>query len=174
MKIIENVKEFHEKFELPINNINDDIPLKVRQLRINLLFEELKELAKASDCMGTFGNLCASNASKSSDGYNVNKVEELDGLCDILYVTAGASISLGNHEVIEEAFDRVQASNMSKLCENAEQVNDTIAYYVNERGMDRENIDYKPKGDKFIVYRVSDNKILKNKYYQEVKLDDLL
>jgi predicted HAD superfamily Cof-like phosphohydrolase len=178
-RYLDAVKEFHETFELPVDNHKNNIALKVRQLRIKLLFEELEELATASDCLETFYDLCdkfqgewrsLQVAGDGNDGDNVDKVEELDALADIQYVLSGAVLSLGYQDSFDNAFEDVQESNMSKLCVNLEEVEDTIQMYVEERGMNRDEISYKPKGDKFIVFRIVDNKILKNKYYKAVDL----
>ena len=98
------VDEFHVAFDHPRNNIEDDISLKNRQQRVNLLFEEVEELAEASDVKGTFQKNCLNSLMKHAtsgvreyleeieegdldeDGDNVDKVEELDALCDIQYV----------------------------------------------------------------------------------------
>jgi len=178
-KFIEDVKEFHTLFDHPINDSKDDIDLNIRQLRIKLLFEELEELAYASDVKDTFYHLCEvssgnirslSYSEDTEDGNNVDKVEELDALCDIEYVLSGASLAIGHHANFDKAFQEVHDSNMSKLCNNPQEVEDTIDMYVNERGMSRDDIASKEKKGKFIVYRLNDGKILKNKYYKAADL----
>jgi len=178
MNYINEVKEFHETFDHPVNNVSDNIPVEIRQLRLKLLFEELQELAEASDVMGTFNKLCNEiisnnvlNETGRSDGDDVNKVEELDALADIQYVLSGAILALGHGDNFDKAFQDVHNSNMTKLCNDIDQVNDTIDYYVNERGMDREDIIFSPNGDKFMINRKSDMKVLKNVYYQSVDLN---
>lgn len=108
-------------FEHPVGKANDLEPLRIRQLRIKLLFEELVELAEASDCMETLGNLCdnqvnnmASAEGGYTDGDNVDKVEELDALCDIQYVLSGKVLTSGLHEVFDSNFERVHMNNMAK------------------------------------------------------------
>ncbi len=171
-KYIEDVKKFHETFGHPVNNVSDDIELKTRQLRVKLLFEELEELAEASGVLGTFGELCyvSSNVGDGVDSDNVDKIEELDALCDIQYILAGSILALGHQDNFDKAFQNVQYSNMSKACANLQEVEDTIGMYVNERGMSRENISYEILDDIFIVYRVDDGKILKNKHYTPTDL----
>jgi len=173
-RYLEGVKKFHDTFELPVNNLNDNIDLKVRQLRINLLFEELVELAHATGCLETLTNLCKKNQYTDLDTNNVDKKEELDALVDIQYVLCGAVLSLGHHEHFDSAFEDVQTSNMSKMCNNIKEVEDTINMYIEKHNMSRDEISYKQKDSKYIVYRLDDNKILKNKYYQSVDLSKYL
>ena len=132
---IKNVLEFHETFEHPIGADSSHVePLKTRQLRIKLLFEELAELAEAGDVRETFRNLCIIESEKNTtgwldvqDGDNVDKVEELDALADIQYVLNGKILSSGLQHVFDKAFDQVHANNMNKAHRNADHANETIA-----------------------------------------------
>ena len=78
-------QDVKEKAEFPEN--------KIVQLRIDLIEEELNELKEAIK--------------------NKDIVEVADALTDILYVTYGAGHSFGVN--LDECFDEVQRSNMSKL-----------------------------------------------------------
>lgn len=171
MNYIEKVKEFHEKFNHPINKVEGDINIETRKLRLKLIFEELQELAEAMDVKETFSELCTNGISKSLDGDKVDKVEELDALCDIQYVLSGSILALGHHDNFDSAFNDVHNSNMTKLCSSIDEVNQTIAYYVEKRDMDRDNIIYSKIGNEYIVNRKSDMKVLKNVNYEPVKLD---
>ena len=66
---------------------------KINKLRIDLIEEELDELKEAMD--------------------NKDLLEVADALTDILYVTYGAGHAFGID--LDECFDEVQKSNMSKL-----------------------------------------------------------
>lgn len=174
---IESVKEFHENFNHPINNYKHDIDIKLRQLRINLLFEELRELVVASDVQATFFNLCndvvqseLGNVSISKDGNSVNKKEEIDGLCDIQVILSGTILCLGYQDIFDKSFDEVHRSNMSKMCSNLEEVDLTKQFYL-EKGVESYHVE---KGDKYIVLRTQDNKILKNVNYSEANLNQFL
>ena len=167
-RYLEAVKQFHENFNHPINEKNDDIPLKLRQLRIKLLFEEIEELAEATDCKATFSELCSESMSKSVDGETRDKKEEIDALADIQYVLSGAVLAMGHHENFDDAFEEVQRSNMSKMCANMQEALDTQQWYVERDGTESTITE---KGDKFIVLRKGDNKILKNKYYSPADLE---
>lgn len=170
MSYIESVKEFHESFEHPINSHKNNIDLKLRQLRVKLLFEELEELATASDVLSTFSKLCSESIDKnrdSVDGYNVDKKEEIDALCDIQYVLSGAVLVLGYQDIFDDAFNEVHRSNMSKMCSNMEEVSKTQELY-NNKGVDSTFI---KKDNGFIVLRKEDNKVLKNVNYSEANLE---
>ena len=85
-------QDVKEKAEFPEN--------KIVQLRIDLIEEELKELKEAIK--------------------NKDIVEVADALTDILYVTYGAGHSFGVN--LDECFDEVQRSNMSKLGEDGKPI----------------------------------------------------
>ena len=69
---------------------------KINKLRIDLIKEELEELTDAMN--------------------NKDLLEVADALTDILYVTYGAGHAFGIN--LDNCFDEVQNSNMSKLDEN--------------------------------------------------------
>ena len=90
----------------------------------NRMIEQVKEFNASLDSPGWFGS------SKELDGLLVSMIEEevnelkdaveeyrivdiVDALCDILYTTLGAAIRWDVD--IQEAFNRVHDSNMSKL-----------------------------------------------------------
>ena len=73
---------------------------KINKLRINLIKEELDELQEAMK--------------------NNDLLEVADALTDILYVTYGAGHAFGID--LDNCFDEVQNSNMSKLDENGKPI----------------------------------------------------
>ena len=73
---------------------------KINKLRIDLIKEELDELQEAMK--------------------NNDLLEVADALTDILYVTYGAGHAFGID--LDNCFDEVQNSNMSKLDENGEPI----------------------------------------------------
>ena len=147
---LNQVAEFHQTFKHPILE-TPQIPSKERcDLRVLLIAEELKELEVAI-------------AEK-------DLVEIADALCDIQYVLAGAVLEFGLGEKFRELFDEVQRSNMSKACENVEEAEATVAHYK-AKGTD---CYYKPDGAKFLVYRTSDNKTLKNINYSPADISSIL
>ena len=95
---------------------------KINNLRLNLIAEELKELEEAI---------------KTKD-----VLEVADALTDILYVTYGAGHAFGIN--LDECFDEVQKSNMSKLDFNGKPI-------FNELGKVMKGPNYfKPDLSKFI------------------------
>lgn len=164
---IKRVKEFHEGFSHPINTIGTE-DKKTRQLRIKLLFEEVQELAEASDVKETWYELCRNNSCNAEDldGDNVNYKEELDAILDVDYVLNGKILTGGYQDVFDEASIEVHNSNMSKMCNSESEVRDTIAHY-NDKGVKSYSV---KKGNSWIVLRLEDNKVLKNLYYKEASL----
>mgnify|MGYP003688590559 CR=1 FL=1 len=73
---------------------------KINKLRLDLIKEELDELKEAMD--------------------NKDLLEVADALTDILYVTYGAGHAFGIN--LDQCFEEVQNSNMSKLDENAKPI----------------------------------------------------
>lgn len=99
---LDQVREFHETYGLPVKSSPDISDQKTNDLRINLLAEELDELKEA---------LVAGDI-----------VEVLDALTDLQYVLDGAYLSFGLHDVKDAAFNEVQRSNMSKLGEDGKPI----------------------------------------------------
>ena len=73
---------------------------KINKLRIDLIKEELEELTEAMN--------------------NKDLLEVADALTDILYVTYGAGHAFGIN--LDQCFEEVQNSNMSKLDENGKPI----------------------------------------------------
>ena len=95
---------------------------KINKLRIDLIKEELQELTEAMN--------------------NKDLLEVADALTDILYVTYGAGHAFGID--LDNCFDEVQNSNMSKLGENGEPI-------YNESGKVMKGPNYfKPDLSKFV------------------------
>lgn len=99
---LEQVQEFHETYGLSVKEGVDLSCTQTKQLRINLLQEELDELKEALA--------------------NDDPLETLDALIDLQYVLDGAFLSFGLHHVKEMAFEEVHRSNMSKLGEDGKPI----------------------------------------------------
>lgn len=99
---LEQVQEFHETYGLPVHGAPDLSCEQTKQLRINLLQEELDELKQALS--------------------NDDPQETLDALIDLQYVLDGAFLSFGLHAIKDLAFDEVHRSNMSKLGEDGKPI----------------------------------------------------
>jgi len=95
---------------------------KINKLRLDLIKEELSELTEALK--------------------NKDLLEVADALTDILYVTYGAGHAFGIN--LDQCFDEVQNSNMSKLDENGKPI-------YNEDGKVMKGPNYfKPDLSKFV------------------------
>lgn len=148
---LNQVAEFHKTFKHPIQEI-PIIPSEERsKLRVLLISEELKELELAIK--------------------DKNIVEVADALCDLQYVLSGAILEFGLGERFRELFDEVQRSNMSKACKTRDEAESTVKYYK-----DKENVDaYFIESDGYyLVYRKSDNKVLKSINYSPANLAKFL
>jgi hypothetical protein len=60
---------------------------------------------------------------------------------------------------------------MSKACSSIQEAIETISYYKKKDGTESM---YKQVGDKWIVYRMSDNKILKSVNYSPANLKKII
>jgi predicted HAD superfamily Cof-like phosphohydrolase len=94
------VKFFMQTFGQEVKNKPSFSSEKINNLRYDLIKEELEELKDALD----------SN----------NLLEVADALTDILYVTYGAGHAFGIN--LDDCFDEVQKSNMSKLDEKGKPI----------------------------------------------------
>jgi len=99
---IEMVQEFHETYGLPVEAEQTTGSAQTKELRINLLQEELDELKEALQ--------------------NDDLVETLDALIDLQYVLDGAFLSFGLQDQKSAAFEEVHRSNMSKLGEDGKPI----------------------------------------------------
>jgi hypothetical protein len=110
---------------------------------INFIQEELDELKQAVE--------------------DKNIVEIFDALLDITYVGLGnGALVFGLKDKMLDGYAEVQASNMSKICQTLEEAEATVKLRSEQQG---EPCHYTPIGDKFVVYRTSDNKVMKSINY---------
>lgn len=145
------VADFHATFKHPIQS-SPGIPPEDRcKLRVALIAEELKELEEAIR--------------------DKDIVEVADALCDIQYVLSGAILEFGLGEKFKELFEEVQRSNMSKACASEEEARQTVAFYLKKDGTE---CYYQQAGEKWLVYRKSDNKTIKSVGYSPANLERIL
>lgn len=95
-KPLEAVKRFHKAFGLGVSaqpkaSLGED----KNKLRYELMKEENEEYLEAAN--------------------NDDMVEVADALGDMLYILCGTILEHGMQDKIEEVFDEIQSSNMSKL-----------------------------------------------------------
>jgi len=148
---LNSVKKFHDLFNAYVWN-KPHIPAKeIAEFRVRLLQEELDELKEAIA--------------------NNDLVEVADALTDIQYVLSGAVLSFWMQDICNDLFEEVQFSNMSKACKSMEEAEATVEYYKNER--DTEGY-IKQQGELFLVYRKSDDKVLKSVNYHQADLAPII
>lgn len=102
-KIIKHVEDFHDAFGIannytPTTSLSEDEIL----LRFNLMKEENEEYLEAAR--------------------NNDIVEVADALGDQLYILCGTILKHGLQHKIEEVFEEIQRSNMSKLDEHGKPI----------------------------------------------------
>ncbi|MFH6602040.1 hypothetical protein ACEZ3G_01015 [Maribacter algicola] len=95
-KKISAVAQFHNSFGLGVSKtMKADLGESKNRLRFNLMDEENKEYLEAAN--------------------NNDLVEVADALGDMLYILCGTILEHGMQYKIEEVFEEIQRSNMSKL-----------------------------------------------------------
>jgi predicted HAD superfamily Cof-like phosphohydrolase len=98
-KQLDSVKQFHTTFGMGVSEMpKADLGEAVNILRYNLMKEENEEYLEAVQ--------------------NNDIVEIADALGDMLYILCGTILEHGLQYKIEEVFDEIQRSNMSKLGAN--------------------------------------------------------
>jgi hypothetical protein len=141
---VSEVEEFNALMNKP-NNYEPTIPKEKGEWMFvyNFILEELEEYKQACE--------------------NGDIVEVLDALCDITYVSLGNGAMLhGLKDKVWEAYQEVQASNLSKACQTEEEAQKTVEVRSAEQG---EKCHYEKVDNKFIVYRTRDRKVMKNINY---------
>ena len=93
---IASVELFHKSFGLGVSHsMKPDLGAAKNQLRFNLMDEENKEYLEAAQ--------------------NNDLAEVADALGDMLYILCGTILEHGMQYKIEEVFEEIQRTNMSKL-----------------------------------------------------------
>ena len=125
-KPLSAVEKFHKAYRILINDRpTADIDNELIKLRFNLMKEENEEYFEAA---------------RKND-----IVEVADALGDMLYILCGTIITHGFQNKIEEVFDEIQKSNMSKLGKDGKPI-------YNEKGKVMKGPNYfKPNLSKFVA-----------------------
>ena len=136
---VNEVEIFNSTFGKP-NNYEPTIPEKKEwEFVYDFVLEELEEYRQACE--------------------NGDIVEVLDALCDIAYVSLGNGTMLhGLKNKIWPAYQEVQGSNMSKSCSTEEEALETITLRSKEQA---EPCHHEKVGDRYVVYRTRDRKVMK-------------
>ena len=125
------------------NRTTPTINKKDAEFVINFIQEELDELREAVK--------------------QENIQEVLDAILDITYVGLGnGAMVFGLKDKIWEAYQEVQASNLSKICTTLEEAEETVKVRSEQQG---EPCHYEKVGENYVVYRTSDKKVMKSINY---------
>ena len=140
---VDEVQEFNDTFGKP-NNYKPTIGEKKQwQFVYDFIFEELEEYREACEKGDIVGIL--------------------DALCDITYVSLGNGTMLhGLKGKIWEAYQEVQASNMSKSCVDEAEAELTVTQRAKEQD---EACHWEKIGNRYVVYRTRDRKVMKSINY---------
>ena len=140
---VDEVQEFNDVMGNP-NNYEPTVGEKEQWMFVyNFILEELEEYKEACEKGDIVGIL--------------------DALCDITYVSLGNGTMLhGLKGQIWNAYQEVQASNMSKSCATIEEAKETVRVRSEEKG---HPCHYEQIGDRYVVYRSSDRKVMKSINY---------
>ena len=142
---VDEVEEFNEVMGKGYQNrTTPTINPKDAQFVIDFIQEELDELKVAVE--------------------EKNIIEIFDALLDITYVGLGnGALVFGLKDKILDGYAEVQASNMSKICQTLEEAEETVKLRSEQQG---EPCHYLSDGKgKYVVYRSSDNKVMKSINY---------
>ena len=102
-KQIKHVEKFHDTFGIPNKYVPTAYLSKATiALRHRLMAEENEEYLEAA--------------------LEGDAVEVADALGDMMYILCGTILSHGMQHIIEEVFEEIQASNMSKLGEDGKPI----------------------------------------------------
>jgi len=123
-KQLKQLKEFHEVFNLDWGDKPAHLNEKTKKLRIEIMREEMKEATEAME------NEPIENIAKE--------------LADVLYVVCGTIGEYGLGDKMEQIFDEVHKSNMSKLDSKGKPI-------YREDGKVLKSSDYKPADIKTIL-----------------------
>jgi hypothetical protein len=141
-------KKAPEKVQFPTKD--------VFYLWYNLMLEELEETKKA---------------------FEENNLAELtDGIVDteVVHINLPHIMGLLKTGIYQKAFTEVSRANFSKYCKTEEEAIESVKHYA-ERTDDKQcEAYYKQVGNFWIVFRKSDNKILKAKSFSEPNIKSIL
>ncbi len=139
---ISEVEHFNALFG-KLNNLKPAIPEKMeRDFIYNFIQEELDEYKVAAE-----------------DG---DIVGVLGAFCDIMYVLSAGIMAYGLKDKLLNAYNEVQASNLSKSCTTEEEADATAKFRAAASG---KPCHFEKRGDKYVVYRSEDRKVQKSLSY---------
>ena len=146
---VNEVEDFNDVMGKP-NNYEPTIGSKDQWMFVyNFILEELEEYKEACEKGDIVG--------------------VLDALCDITYVSLGNGTMLhGLKGQIWKVYQEVQASNMSKSCTTEDESKETCIVRTSEQ---KEKCHWEKVGDRYVVYRSRDRKVMKSINYFKPNLE---
>ncbi|MBS1960717.1 MAG: nucleoside triphosphate pyrophosphohydrolase family protein [Bdellovibrionales bacterium] len=166
----DKVKEFYQTFNQVVNDKPTKLTEDTIRLRLNLIQEELDELADSLD----FAKFNDKYQTKSNITFEIDQdlTKAFDAVLDLQYVLSGTIVSLGMANIFEEGFDEVHRSNMSKSFNKFEDAEGESAGLFMTKGI-KTRIESSPNG-KYILQRIEDNKTIKPSTYSPANLQPIL
>ena len=177
------VKDFTQAAGQPVSDAPCVPSANLVALRLNLITEELLELHQAVLTPGSeklqmieqlFNSIKHVVSTINHNDIEMNTEEVPDALGDILYVAYGAGLTFGYD--LQDYFDDIHESNMSKFAPTLEEANETVRLYANGSHPDKPgNVmsglhvrEVKP-GAVYAIMNTATGKVLKYHKYRTVK-----
>lgn len=160
---LRNISGFMQLFNQPILSLEQQISADRAELRLDLILEELHELALALNKEQHLKVKMLEIINKESIVAVPDKVAQLDALADLIYVVKGTINECGLQDVYEDAFNEVHSSNMSKTVKD---LGTEIQILHNKK------IEFEVKTSlgKTILYRADNGKVIKPSTYTKPDL----
>jgi predicted HAD superfamily Cof-like phosphohydrolase len=106
-----DIAVFHERFEQAYVGLPRALPIDLLMFRLKFMEEELAEWYDSTLALSVEIQKQRPDPDKISEYMSLS----LDSIVDLMYVTLGTAYQQGLFPVLEEAWKRVQAANMSKI-----------------------------------------------------------
>jgi predicted HAD superfamily Cof-like phosphohydrolase len=145
---VDEVETFNTTMGKP-NNYEPTIPEEKEWMFVyNFILEELEEYKEACQ--------------------NGDIIEIADALGDIMYVLCNGILLHGLKGKIQDIYNEIQSSNMSKACKTEEEAKLTVRVREQEYGVE---CHYEKHGEYWVVYRSYDRKVFKSINYKHPNLE---
>jgi len=160
---LRNITGFMQVFDQPILNIKEKISADRAELRLDLILEELHELAVALGKEQHLKLKMLHLINQDNIQSIPDKVSQLDALVDLVYVVKGTINECGLAEVYEDAFHEVHISNMSKIVKD-------LGKEIQILHNNKVDFEVKNKLGNVILCRADNGKVIKPSTYYKPNL----
>lgn len=151
--MIENINRV-EKFQKVIGMETLESPGLLANNKIDLRINNIKKEIENLENAAYIGNLR----------------QVLRALVDIQNQLHGAVLDFGMKDIFEQAAQQVHNGNMSMFCKSTASARESVNRYL-DRGVEAH---YKKIGDYHIIFRASDNMVLRGMHFYEPRLRKLI